>query len=264
VTRVSLLGVVLCLPALAGCGASTPATSDAGQLQALADKYAIAIVTDGPGAVSTTHGTITARQAGPRALATYLPVFVFEWGLYPRELVRRSRLERIVLCRGLTFGGQRRSGVPDYEHHTLYLDVVAGANNTSYWRKVIHHEFYHIIDFQDDGMVYTDERWARLNPADFRYGTGGRDVQESSRRSLPADRPGFLTSYSLSGVEEDKAEVFAHLMVVGEQVESQAKGDAVLRAKVSRMKELMKSFCSAIDEQFWEKVKQVDRSGKGL
>ncbi len=62
----------------------------------------------------------------------------------------------VVRARELTFAGQRRNAIPDFEHDTLYLDVSRGAYSKSYFRKVIHHEFFHIIDYRDDGSLYND------------------------------------------------------------------------------------------------------------
>ena len=81
----------------------------------------------------------------------------------------------------MSFGGQLRTAIPDYKHDTLYLDAARGAYDKSYVRKVIHHDFFHMIDKRDDGSVKKDERWAKLNPGDFKYGTGGKNAQDSDR-----------------------------------------------------------------------------------
>ena len=109
----------------------------------------------------------------------------------------------MVLCKELSFAGQRRNAIPDCEHETLYLDVSRGSYSKTYLRGVIHHEFFHIIDFRDDGSVYQDKRWKALNPEKFRYGSGGRTVQDLAKTSVLTDKyPGFLNHYSTTGVEE--------------------------------------------------------------
>jgi hypothetical protein len=126
---------------------------------------------------------------------------------------------------------------------------------------VIHHEFFHIIDYKDDGQVYKDEAWAALNPKDFKYGDGGKNWQKegSSTTALTTKYPGFLTHYSTTGVEEDKAELYAHLIVHPAIVNERMKTDAVLSAKVARMKALLKAFCPDMNEAWWKKVEKVER-----
>jgi Putative zinc-binding metallo-peptidase len=172
---------------------------------------------------------------------------------YPIGLVHRSNLKRVVLCEELKFDGQRRNAIPDFEHDVLYLDVKRGDYNTLYQRKVIHHEFFHIIDYKDDGSVYADKAWDALNPASFQYGTGGRNAQENASTSLLTNRfPGFLNHYSTTGVEEDKAEVFANMMVEPKHVDTRAANDSVIKAKRDAMKSLLQEFCAEVDEEFWK------------
>jgi len=170
-------------------------------------------------------------------------LFIAEFTRYPPAMVKRTHLQRIVLCQQLSFAGQRRNAIPDFEHDVLYFDIRRGVYNEVYLRKVIHHEFFHIIDYRDDGNVYQDERWEKLNPPTFVYRGSGADAQDVQTTSVLTDQfPGFLNHYSTTAVEEDKAEVFANLMVNPDYVEKRAKTDKVLRAKVREMKRLLMSF----------------------
>jgi hypothetical protein len=242
----------------------TPAPAELDELQKIARAYNIEILTADPGfPVTTVHGVIDGRIATIPDLQNYVSLFVPEFTLYPPELLRRSRLARVTLCRDLSFAGQLRNAIPDYEHDTLYLDVNRGANNKMYLRKVIHHEFFHVIDYRDDGNVYSDDRWAALNPVNVRYGSGGRAAQTDSDTSVLTDKyPGFLNHYGTTGVEEDKAEMFANLIVDLEYVETRAMSDAIIAAKVKCMKELLVRFCPEMNDEFWERVRGFERRGK--
>lgn len=210
--------------------------------------------------VRTYHGEINGYDAAPTVVASYLPILASEWGLYPQSLIKKTALRRMILCDGLTFAGQHRTAVPDFENNDLYLDVARGRYDELYTRSVIHHEFFHIIDYRDDGELYADERWAELNPAGFRYGTGGRNAQDDPSVSLMSnDRLGFLNGYSTTGVEEDKAEVFANMIVHGRQLAARAPVDPVLNAKMERMKELLKKFCTEMNDEFWDAAGKVAR-----
>jgi hypothetical protein len=255
---VAIFPVTLMLARCAAAGDEAPAVA-LEELDKIAKEYKIEIVTAEPRfPVKNLHGAIDGKRAEAKALENYASLFAPEFNLYPPGLVKRSKLKRVVLCSELSFAGQRRNAVPDFGQDTLYLDVSRGSK--PYLRSVIHHEYYHIIDYQDDGSVYRDERWEALNPADFKYGTGGRNAQNIKTTSVLTDRyPGFLNHYSTTGVEEDKAEVFANLIVNSARVEEQAKKDRVLQTKVGRMKELMAAFCPDINEDFWGKARRLKR-----
>ncbi len=227
----------------------------AGDVTVLERTFSISVIQSGePFPVATYHGAVTGTDAAPEDRERYVPLLVSEFSLYPSELVRRTGLRRLVLCTGLSFAGQRRNAVPDFEHHTLYLEVARGAYSTFYMRTVIHHEYFHMVDYLDDGHLYDDTAWERLNRAGFRYGAGGKHAQDDNTVSLLIETPGFLTRYAMAGVEEDKAELFAHLMVHPAAVEERARRDTVVAAKVRQMKALLARFCSRVDAAFWKRV----------
>lgn len=234
------------------------------ELEKIAATYKIDIVTADVGLpVKTFHGLIDGKSSGTRELAAYARLFAAEWALYPPDFIKRSQLTRVVLCTELTFAGQRRNAVPDFEHNVLYLDVARGTYSRPYLRKVIHHEFFHIVDLRDDSNLYQDERWEGLNRADFKYGSGGKNAQGLAQTSVLTDKyPGFLNHYSTTGVEEDKAEVFANLIVDPGYVEDRARKDRVLEAKIKRMRKLLADFCPDLNDDFWEKVRTRKRSDK--
>lgn len=205
--------------------------------------------------VKLSTGPITAAAITRDQAAPYLSMLVREFAIYPPAFVRRTKLRRIVVCQQLAYDGQRRAAVPDFEHDTLYLDWQNGAKDRHYQRAVMHHEFFHIVDFQDDGRVYEDKAWQKLNAADFKYGPGGAAVQDDARQSsFRTPTNGFLTHYSTAGVEEDKAELFAHLIVSPLQVAAAVKTDARLDSKVLHLKASLRSFCGDMDTAFWNQV----------
>ena len=214
-------------------------------LAGVASVYQVEIVTAASAfAVATQYGKIEGKQAKSEAVESYAAtVFLPEFGLYPTALVKRSKLRRIVMCEELLFAGVREAGKADYEHGALYLEVSRGDYSEVYQRKLIHHEFFHMLDFQAHGGMYVDdERWSRLNPPNFRYGMGGRS------------NPGFLSQYSTTAVAEDKAEVFANMIVEPAHVDARVQTDPFLKAKVARMRELLADFCPEVNRAFWAKV----------
>jgi len=224
-------------------------------LDALEKKYGLSVVCEAPRfPVVSKLGRIEGKPAQKSDLDSYGILLAEEWNRYPVELVAKTGLKRIILCQDLAYNGQKRTAIPDFIHDDLYLDVSRGRYNEGYVRKVIHHEYFHIIDWRDDGQLYRDPIWAALNPPGFHYGAGGAAVQNDSTVSLLTDTlPGFLTKYSASGVEEDKAELFAHVLVEPETVAKRAEKDPVLAAKVARLKELLQSYVPSLTAAFWDK-----------
>lgn len=227
-------------------------------LKSIAAKFSIEIQTEAAFPIKTTHGFIHGRSAGSDSLASYEGLFAREFSRYPVSFVKASKLKKVVLCEDLSFAGQRRNAVPDFEHDALYLDAKRGDYNSVYQCKVIHHEFFHIVDYVDDGKLYEDESWTKLNAADFRYGTGGRNAQDNASTSVLTDLyPGFLNHYSTTGIEEDKAEIFANMIVAPQHVQSQAMRDPVLGRKVAAMKTLLLRFCADVNDEFWATIEQA-------
>ncbi len=190
----------------------------------------------------------------------YSVLFVREFSLYPPSLIKRCGLKRIVLCKDLAFDGQLRAAIPDFEHDTLYLDVLRGGYDRLYVCKVLHHEFFHIIDYRDDGRVYEDREWSALNPPGFKYGTGGKNAQQvASARELTDKFPGFLNYYSTTGVEEDKAEVFANLIVDSAYVAERAKRTACWRESAGAREVAGAISVPTSTPAFWSKAAAVKR-----
>ncbi|MCE9564242.1 MAG: hypothetical protein K8U57_19535 [Planctomycetes bacterium] len=250
--------------ALACESAVAQSKSTAPDLATLGRKYKLDIVTRAPiFPVKTRHGAIDGAEADRKEADSYAAIFAFEWSLYPSELVKKTGLRGVVFCKDLSFAGQKRTAVPDFEHETLYLDVTRGRHDELYVRKVIHHEFFHLVDLKDDGHLYEDERWVRLNPPGFKYGPGGAKLQDDPTVTTTGkDDPGFLNRYAAAGVEEDKAELFAHMMVEPKMIAVRVEKDKYIRAKVERMKELLTAFSSKADKDFWAAVDEVKRPEK--
>jgi hypothetical protein len=230
-------------------------------IEEVAKKYDLEIVTQLPRfPIKLNSGTINGAEAAKEDIDSYCPIFAFEWSLYPADLVRRTGLKKVVLCQKLSFEKQFRTGIPDFENDVLYLDVSRGRHDDRYVRKVIHHEFFHIIDLKDDGKIYEDERWSNLNPPKFKYGPGGAKLQDDPTVTTTGkDVPGFLNRYATAGVEEDKAEFFAHMIVEPKMIAERVKKDKYVQAKVERMSELLVEFSPRTDKKFWETVERVDR-----
>ena len=224
------------------------------ELSLIGTKYSIDIeVADRDFSTTVASTPIRGRAPTDLDMRRYGVIFVSEWNRYPRGFVTMVNLPRIILCRDLSVAGQPRAAVPDFGDCTLYLDVALGRHSGRYQRYVIHHDFFHMLDYSDDGIIRRDEEWEALNPEGFRYGPGGWIYHDDRQAGAGRDDvPGFLNRYSTSGVEEDKAEVFANMMVDYKAVLVQSEQDPVLAQKVGMMKERVRHLCGDMDDAFWE------------
>jgi hypothetical protein len=204
--------------------------------------------------LKTHYGPITGKAAPEKDVQRYKNLLLPELKKYPSGYVKKLKIKKIILAQDLKFDGQKRAAIPDFEHQYLHLDPKEGDYNKTYQQTVIHHEIFHIVDLLDDRELYDDAAWKKLNPADFKYGSGGKNARGSDQWPLDDTLEGFLNKYSQSGVEEDKAEIYSNLIVRPKLVYARAEKDPILSKKVARMKELLKSFSPDIDETFWKSL----------
>lgn len=237
------------------------------QVEQLERNYQVKMVFDQKDFPKQTPGSyrIQGQQASLKALKEYLPMFLHEWRLYPPALVTSTRLKYIVFGANfkLPLETRGRNAIPDYYHDAMYYDVrlsLTGELYRKYLLEIVHHEFFHFIDFKDDGEVYEDKVWKKLNPPGFKYGRGGYSVQSDSTQGYVTDKiPGFISRYATSGVEEDKAEVFRSMLVNLREMEARAESDLVLSNKIARMKTLLYTFCPEMDEPYWQRLRELGR-----
>lgn len=189
-------------------------------------------------------------------VAAYLPLLRRELAKYPPALLARTRTKNIILAKKLALDGQLRAAVPDFASMNLFLDVERGSHSPDYQMRVFHHEYFHLIDLTIQGRGLADKSWEELNAPDFRYGPGGKFMQDSARNPYAPRRdiPGCLTLYSTSAVEEDKAELFSLLMTNTVFVNERSAVDKVVDAKQRRLRETLKKFCPELDERYFRQL----------
>jgi len=181
-----------------------------------------------------------------------------EWRHLPASAVRKAGIRRIILCSNLQVLGHAVGGFADVKNGDLYFDVQLGPLGDSLERrKLIDHEFFHMVDEVDDDQGLFDPAWARLNQADFQYNSSRKFTLINSNQ-VEAPK-GFVSQYATSAVEEDKAEMFANMMVNPALVASRAKTDPVLNAKRQRMIKIIRDFCPEVDDAFWNAMAKVPR-----
>jgi hypothetical protein len=141
----------------------------------------------------------------------------------PDAALARLRLAYVVLCGGVTAAGQSIGGVPSAQHGLLMLD--AGDGGSLQHRTL--HELYHLLEFRSGGIA--DAEWTS------QFGGGYSNAYPGLLRKAPlgSGKPGFATSYGETHPHEDRAELFAWLVLAPGEVAGliRRNGDSVLKRK---------------------------------
>ncbi len=195
--------------------------------------------------------TVSIAAPSQSSLNHYSKLFVKEWSRYPVTTISKARVKKVWLGIGVKVGKQVRAAAPCFDGDMMVYDTELGAENSNYQRNVVHHEFFHMID-ERMGVLWKDEKWSRLNSPDFKYGSGGANMRQAGAGTLTDKLPGFLTPYSCSGVEEDKAEIYSHLLIDTSFVLNVAKSDKIISNKIQAIRAKMMSFDSNITNDFWK------------
>lgn len=190
--------------------------------------------------------------ADKKMLGGYLAMASRELGKYPKTLLKKANLKGIVIVKNLCIAGQRRSAMPDYVNEILYLDFQRGSHAPQYQAHVIHHEFFHLLEQELNGSAYfKGPEWAKLNPKNFKYGNGGKHQRGDDNFGLVHPQAGFINRYSTSGMEEDKAEIYAALFIPAERkkINTMAAKDPHLKAKINMMLGILQKIDPALPKQ---------------
>jgi hypothetical protein len=139
----------------------------------------------------------------------------------PDAAFARLNLRYVVLCGYASAGGQSIGGIPVPPLNLLMLDAGANAGN------LVHttlHELYHLFEYRIGS--FSDSGWSgQFDGYSNSYPTLLR------RSPIGGGRAGFINSYAETHPHEERAELFAFLMLSPGAVAAQAKADPVLRRK---------------------------------
>ena len=193
----------------------------------------------------------------------YLPLLVLELSLYPKNFFKKINLKTLTLANNVVFHSdnyeQYRAGLPDYEQDTLSLVFSCKERSIKYIRNVIHHELFHYFYFMYVGPFEDkDDLWEMFNPKGFEYSMKSQIWSQKEILSGDyQDYDSFVSYFSKTKLEEDKAEVFSYMMTSGNDVKDLLKREGVI-GKFLYIRQLMEKFDEKEFKQkmgdFWNKV----------
>ena len=190
--------------------------------------------------IKTFSSKIESNPCENEDLDMFIPLFFLEFLIYPKSFIKNSKIKQIIFVHDIQFTtpfySQERAGCPEYQQ-TKSLILAAAERNFLYIRIVMHHEFFHYVDWIDDNS-YEDEIFEKLNEPNFKYGNGGEFEREWIK--LEKGTKGFINHYSTTGLEEDRAEIYQYL--IGDPDEALNNKDEIVRKKVKRIQEFVNKF----------------------
>ncbi len=161
---------------------------------------------------------------------------------YPKSLLEKIKLRKILVCEGLTFDETACFAFTDVVNGCIYLNVNSGLE-ARYLERTVHHELFHQLDFVGDHQLDPDPKWESLNSVDFHYRGDVERLQADPAESARDDGlRGFLNRYSTASPTEDKAEVYTALILEPEKLRNRMDADVILRRKVGRIREMLDAF----------------------
>jgi len=142
--------------------------------------------------------------------------------------VRKLGLRYVILCGGAKAGDQPIGGIPVPPLDLLMLDV--GRSNPAFLERTTLHELYHLAEVRFSTRADAD--WDRQFS-----GYANSYAPDLLKLALGSGKPGFLDAYAETFPHEDRAELFAALLLRPGDVLAQirATGDSVLWRKVRYM-----------------------------
>jgi hypothetical protein len=237
------------------------------ELRQLERDYGYQLEMVGPGYKPEKKGwIIDAKPVEGDVLTYYLPMFVKEMQLYPKELIQKAKLKRILFCSDLNIDGADAGGVALEQKDTIIYSLSSEVRGYTLsqllhnYQSAIHHELFHVVDCRIHRDIRSDAKWSRLNAPGYRYGTFARnDVYERTSTNVTNRFPGFISRYAQMDAGEDKAETFSRMMQNLHEMECRAKDDPILGKKMDRIKQMLVEFSPEMDEQFWTKIRNLKR-----
>ncbi|OHD57548.1 MAG: hypothetical protein A2Y33_09760 [Spirochaetes bacterium GWF1_51_8] len=232
------------------------------ELAALCSNYGISALID----KYTPDGLFTSvaywKNCGPEdkeKIKKYLKGFLIAWKEYPVELIQKVKLKAVAFVKDLVYQNSLEvGGLANVNAGILLMNInYSDPYDVSY---LTHHEFFHYIDVVITGPLEfnNDKKWGALNKPGFMYVGSGLEMI-SSGKSIHEVHPkdGFISVYSMSACEEDKADVFAYLFdhyLYGKYTKEILKSDALLKKKFDYMKDYLWKISPVFDEAFFQNL----------
>jgi hypothetical protein len=169
-------------------------------------------------------------------------LFVQEISLYPKDFFRYSDCQDIYFVQKLFYKQKPVDGLFSGGSNYIFYDYRRSGDNTQKVRHNIHHELYHLIGSKHPFWKEHGPEWEALNRTGFSYNPQYSPHERNPLNFYAPPEPGFVTDYAMASAEEDRAEVFACMMLPKQLrlIEQWAQKDRILFRKIRLMEEFLK------------------------
>jgi hypothetical protein len=172
---------------------------------------------------------------------------------YPAKVLEDTHIDKVALCSKLSYEDivdHGTVGTVDLKERRLIISVAPflghqyDENGTQTAEDIVHHELFHLFEYERMRTSYTDDpEWRLWNPLGFSYVDSGG--------TAPDDRPfGFVDEYAATNEIEDKASVYQFMMARPSELCEIEKKDPTVRKKV---KVLWQRIAALTDDGFLAK-----------
>ena len=171
-----------------------------------------------------------------------------ELDMYPDAIVSRLGFGNIYILDEFTYrdvklAGQSFSWIPKPAvAYGLNSFKPEDANSRAFFSRTTHHEVFHAMERQftvASGTLFGPE-WNALNEDGFRYRIGPNSVSAEGQPTHTKDnkgRKGFAEPYGMNIATDDRATLYARMMVADQVFYGRLPTDPILLAKTKRLQE---------------------------
>lgn len=146
----------------------------------------------------------------------------------PFASLSKIRMKYVIMCSRVLASGRAVGGLPIPPLKLLMMDM---GQSRGYGESLVLHELYHLIEYQFNTIE--DARWNQ------QFGTGYTNSYQGEipKSPLGTGNKGFLNAYSRTFPHEERAEIFAYMILNPRGVARQIRSldDKVLEAKIRYM-----------------------------
>ncbi len=148
--------------------------------------------------------------------------------VFTNSSIKTLNLKYLILCSDTKSGGRAIGGIPVPPLNLIMLSVGNNENSPAYLKHTFLHELYHFIEYRFGSNK--DPDWQKL----FAKGYTNSYHGKMKNSVIGSAKKGFLNVYSTSFPHEERAELFATLLLKPAEVVAhiKASNDEILKDKV--------------------------------
>lgn len=159
------------------------------------------------------------------------------FAMYPPELLAATGVRHVALCRSIDVPADEMAaaGIALLDQQRILVNVGSFESAAEGFTidRVIHHELFHLLDYNGDHFR-EDAEWLALNPKSFAY--EDPDMLYRARDLPDARPPGFVRAYATQNEAEDRASTFDLLFARPAELCEIAAKDPIVAKKVALLK----------------------------